>query len=124
MYQSSVLAEMGAWVYTIERQKKLYDEQKNYYLRPKYPNIKFFYGDGFQGLPAYAPFDKIIITAAAPMIPPKLIEQLKVGGMMVIPLNEGDIQRMLRITKMADGSIVQESFEAFSFVPMLTGKQD
>lgn len=124
VYQSSVLAEMGAWVYTIERQKKLYDEQKNYYLRPKYPNIKFFYGDGFQGLPAYAPFDKIIITAAAPMIPPKLIEQLKVGGMMVIPLNEGDIQRMLRITKMADGSIVQESFEAFSFVPMLTGKQD
>ncbi|MCX6298795.1 MAG: protein-L-isoaspartate(D-aspartate) O-methyltransferase [Bacteroidetes bacterium] len=124
VYQSSVLAEMGAWVYTIERQKKLYDEQKNYYLRPKYPNIKFFYGDGFQGLPAYAPFDKIIITAAAPMIPPKLIEQLKVGGMMVIPLNEGDIQRMLRITKMADGSIQQESFEAFSFVPMLTGKQD
>ena len=124
VYQSSVLAEMGAWVYTIERQKKLYDEQKNYYLRPKYPNIKFFYGDGFQGLPAYAPFDKIIITAAAPMIPPKLIEQLKVGGMIVIPLNEGDIQRMLRITKMADGTIVQESFEAFSFVPMLTGKQD
>ena len=124
VYQSSVLAEMGAWVYTIERQKKLYDEQKNYYLRPKYPNIKFFYGDGFQGLPAYAPFDKIIITAAAPMIPPKLIEQLKVGGVMVIPLNEGDIQRMLRITKMADGSIQQESFEAFSFVPMLTGKQD
>ena len=124
VYQSSILAEMGAWVYTIERQKKLYDEQKNYYLRPKYPNIKFFYGDGFQGLPAYAPFDKIIITAAAPMIPPKLIEQLKVGGMMVIPLNEGDIQRMLRITKMADGSIQQESFEAFSFVPMLTGKQD
>jgi protein-L-isoaspartate(D-aspartate) O-methyltransferase len=124
VYQSSVLAEMGAWVYTIERQKKLYDEQKNYYLRPKYPNIKFFYGDGFQGLPAYSPFDKIIITAAAPMIPPKLIEQLKVGGMMVIPLNEGEIQRMLRITKMADGSITQESFEAFSFVPMLTGKQD
>jgi protein-L-isoaspartate(D-aspartate) O-methyltransferase len=124
VYQSSVLAEMGAWIFTIERQKKLYDEQKNYYLRPKYPNIKFFYGDGFQGLPAYAPFDKIIITAAAPMIPPKLIEQLKVGGMMVIPLNEGDIQRMLRITKMADGSIQQESFEAFSFVPMLTGKQD
>jgi protein-L-isoaspartate(D-aspartate) O-methyltransferase len=124
VYQSSVLAEMGAWVFTIERQKKLYDEQKNYYLRPKYPNIKFFYGDGFQGLPAYAPFDKIIITAAAPMIPPKLIEQLKVGGMMVIPLNEGDVQRMLRITKMADGSIQQESFEAFSFVPMLTGKQD
>jgi protein-L-isoaspartate(D-aspartate) O-methyltransferase len=124
VYQSSVLAEMGAWVFTIERQKKLYDEQKNYYLRPKYPNIKFFYGDGFQGLPAYAPFDKIIITAAAPMIPPKLIEQLKIRGMMVIPLNEGDVQRMLRITKMADGSIQQESFEAFSFVPMLTGKQD
>lgn len=122
VYQSTVLAEMGAWVYTIERQKKLYDEHKNFYFRSKYPNIKFFYGDGFEGLQAYAPFDKIIITAAAPYVPPKLVAQLKVGGMMVIPVDEGEAQRMLRIIKLPDGGSKEESFDLFSFVPMLTGK--
>ncbi len=122
VYQSTVLAEMGAWVYTIERQKKLYEAHKNFYFRSKYPSIKFFYGDGFEGLQAYAPFDKIIITAAAPYVPPKLITQLKVGGMMVIPVDEGDAQRMLRITKLVDGNIKEESFDLFSFVPMLTGR--
>jgi protein-L-isoaspartate(D-aspartate) O-methyltransferase len=124
IYQSSVLAEMGARVYTIERQKKLYDAQKDFVFRSKYPNIKFFYGDGFEGLTAFMPFDKILITAAAPFIPPKLIEQLKPGGMMVIPLDEGEVQRMLRITKNADGTLKEESFEEFSFVPMLTGKNN
>lgn len=123
-YQATVLAEMGAWVYTIERQKKLYDEHKNFYFRAKYPNIKFFYGDGFEGLKAYAPFDKIIITAAAPFVPPKLVAQLKTGGMMVVPVDEGDVQRMLRITKLVDGNIKEESFDLFSFVPMLTGKKE
>lgn len=122
VYQATVLAEMGAWVYTIERQKKLYDLQKNYYFRSKYPNIKFFYGDGFEGLPSYAPFDKIIITAAAPVVPPKLVEQLKIGGFMIIPLDEGDFQRMLRLTKQEDGTLFEEAFDMFSFVPMLTGK--
>lgn len=122
IYQSSVLAELGARVYTIERQKKLFDEQKDFVFKSKYPNIKFFYGDGFEGLSTFMPFDKIIITAAAPFIPPKLIAQLKPGGMMVIPLDEGEVQRMLRITKNADGTLTEESFEAFSFVPMLTGK--
>ena len=122
IYQSSVLAEMGARVYTIERQKKLYDAQKDFVFRSKYPNIKFFYGDGFEGLTSFMPFDKIIITAAAPFIPPKLIEQLKPGGMMVIPLDEGEVQRMLRITKNTDGTLKEESFEEFSVVPMLTGK--
>ncbi len=122
VYQATVLAEMGAWVYTIERQKKLYDLNKDFFFKKKYPNIKFFYGDGFEGLPTYAPFDKVIITAAAPFIPPKLVAQLKVGGMMVIPVNEGDVQRMLRLTKQADGTMSEEAFEHFSFVPMLTGK--
>ena len=122
IYQASVLAELGAWVFTIERQKKLYEAQEKFHLKPKYPNIKFFYGDGFEGLPTFAPFDKIIITAAAPFIPPKLAVQLKVGGMMVIPVNEGNAQRMLRLTKQLDGSLHEESFEQFSFVPMLTGK--
>ncbi len=123
VYQSTVLAEMGTWVYTIERQKKLYDlQQKEFYFRKKYPNIKFFFGDGFEGLPTYAPFDKIIITAAAPFIPPKLVQQMKVGALMIIPLDEGDSQRMLRLTKQEDGSVKEEAFEQFSFVPMLTGK--
>lgn len=122
VYQATILAEMGARVYTIERQKKLYDLQKGYYFRSKYSNIKFFFGDGFEGLPTYAPFDKVIITAAAPFIPPKLVEQLKPGGLMVIPLDEGGSQRMLRLTKQEDGSVTEEAFDLFSFVPMLTGK--
>jgi protein-L-isoaspartate(D-aspartate) O-methyltransferase len=104
-YQAAVLSALGALVYTIER-----------------PNIKFFFGDGFEGLPSYAPFDKVIVTAAAPFIPQKLIDQLKVGGQMVIPVNEGDLQRMLRITKLKDGELKKEEFDLFSFVPMLEGK--
>jgi protein-L-isoaspartate(D-aspartate) O-methyltransferase len=122
VYQATVLAELGARVFTIERQKKLYDLQKNYYFKSKYPNIKFFFGDGFEGLPSFAPFDRIIITAAAPFIPPKLLEQLKPGGLMVIPLDYEGMQRMLRLTKQEDGSVTEEAFDLFSFVPMLTGK--
>jgi protein-L-isoaspartate(D-aspartate) O-methyltransferase len=122
IYQATVLAEMGAKVFTIERQKNLFEKTKSFVLKSKYPNLKFFYGDGFEGLPTYAPFDKVIITAAAPFIPPKLIEQLKTGGKMVIPVDEGAYQRMLRLTKNGDGSYEEEVFENFSFVPMLTGK--
>lgn len=124
IYQATVLAEMGATVYTIERQKKLYEKSKQFVLKGKYPAIKFFYGDGYEGLPTFAPFDKVIITAAAPFIPPKLIEQLKPGGLMVIPVDEGQHQRMLRLTKKADGSYSEEAFDNFSFVPMLTGKNE
>lgn len=123
IYQATVLAELGAKVYTIERQKKLFDKTKDYIFKGKYSNLKFFYGDGFEGLPTYGPFDKVIITAAAPFIPPKLIAQLKPGGKMVIPVDEGEHQRMLRLTKMEDGSYTEEVFENFSFVPMLGGKQ-
>ena len=121
-YQSSVLAEMSATIYTIERQKKLFDLTKTFCLHHKYPSIKFFYGDGFEGLPTFAPFDKVIITAAAPLIPPKLMEQLKTGGKMVVPVNAGAFQQMLRITKKEDGSFTEEVFDNFSFVPMLIGK--
>src|SRR6185295_13510797 len=71
-YQAIVLGEIQAQVYTIERQKKLFEEHRGFVLRSKYPNIKYFYGDGYEGLPTYAPFDKVIVTAAAPYIPPKL----------------------------------------------------
>lgn len=121
-YQAVVLAEMGVQVYTIERQKKLFELNKNFPLLKKYLNIKFFYGDGYEGLPTYAPFDRIIITAAAPEIPEKLIGQLKQGGMMVIPVGAGEVQRMMRITKLANGGVKEEVFDNFSFVPMLGGK--
>ena len=123
IYQATVLAEMGAKVFTIERQKVLYEKTKSYIFKAKYPNLKFFFGDGYEGLPTYAPFDKVIITAAAPFVPPKLIEQLKAGGKMIIPVDEGEHQRMLRITKNTDGSVSEEAFQHFSFVPMLTGKR-
>jgi protein-L-isoaspartate(D-aspartate) O-methyltransferase len=113
---------MQAMVYTIERQKKLFDAHKQFVLRNKYGNIKYFYGDGFEGLPTYAPFDKVLVTAAAPFIPPKLLEQLKPGGKLVIPVGEGKVQQMLRITKHADGTTSEEVFDNFSFVPMLIGK--
>jgi protein-L-isoaspartate(D-aspartate) O-methyltransferase len=121
-YQASVLVEMKAKVYTIERQKKLFDEKKLLKYLNRYPTLQRFYGDGFEGLPTFAPFDKIIITAAAPYIPEKLMQQLRPGGIMVLPLNEGDIQIMYRLTKLDDFSIKEERFNAFSFVPMLTGK--
>jgi len=122
-YQAVVLAEMGAQVYTIERQKKLFDSNKQFTLLKKYPNIKFFYGDGYEGLPTFGPFDKVLITAAAPEIPQKLIEQLKIYGMMVLPLGGGDVQQMIRITRLASGALKEEIFDRFSFVPMLEGKK-
>jgi protein-L-isoaspartate(D-aspartate) O-methyltransferase len=122
-YQAAVLAELKARVFTIERQKELYNERvKSFPFAFKYPNIKFFYGDGFKGLPTFAPFDKIIVTAAAPFVPLTLINQLKTGGKMVIPVDEGDAQRMKRLTKRSDGSVAEELFELFRFVPMVEGK--
>lgn len=122
-YQATILAEVGAQVYTIERQKKLYDQNRQFAFLKKYPTIKFFYGDGYEGLPTYAPFDKILVTAAAPEIPQKLIDQLKPGGWMVIPLGSGEVQQMMRITKQQDGSLKEEVFEKFSFVPMVEGRR-
>ncbi len=122
-YQACVLAAMQANVFTIERQKKLFEQVKTFPLVKKYANIKFFYGDGFEGLASYGPFDKILITAAAPFTPPKLLQQLKIGGMMVIPKDEGDMQRMMRITKIAEDEFDEEKFAFFSFVPMLEGKR-
>lgn len=121
-YQACVLGQMGAQVFTIERQKALYDLNRNFDFLKTFPSIKFFFGDGFKGLPTYAPFDKVLVTAAAPHIPSDLIQQLKPGGKLVIPVDEGEHQRMLRLTKQADGSVSTERFDLFSFVPMLEGK--
>jgi protein-L-isoaspartate(D-aspartate) O-methyltransferase len=123
-YQACILGEMKAQVFTIERQKMLFDLNKQFPLLKKYPNVKCFFGDGFEGLPTFAPFDKVIITAAAPFVPQKLVDQMKVGGRMVIPLGEGSVQKMKRLTKLADGSLHEEVFDNFSFVPMLEGKNN
>ena len=123
-YQAVVLAEMGVQLFTIERQKKLFDANWNWSFLQNYSSISFFYGDGFEGQEEYAPFDRILITAAAPFIPQKLVAQLSIGGKMVIPLGEGDVQQMMRLTKMENGSLKEEVFENFSFVPMLKGKNE
>jgi protein-L-isoaspartate(D-aspartate) O-methyltransferase len=122
-YQAVVLATLGAQVYTIERQRKLYDSNKQFEWLQKQSGIKFFYGDGYQGLPTFAPFDKVLITAAAPQIPSALLEQLRPGGWMVVPVGEGNIQQMKKITKLSNGAMREEIFDEFSFVPMLVGKE-
>ena len=120
-YQACVLAEMGAKVFSIERQRKLYTKTKAFLAEFPY-RIKMFLGDGNKGLPTYGPFDRIIITAAAPEIPQALVDQLKTGGMMVIPLCENEEhQTMLRLTKQEDGTLKREEYGDFRFVPMLKG---
>lgn len=121
-YQACVLAAMGAKVFSIERQRNLYFRTKEILEKLSF-RVKTFLGDGFEGLPQYGPFDRIIITAGAPMVPPKLVEQLKPGGIMVIPMDNasGDGQVMVRLTKNADGTLSREEFGNFKFVPMLTG---
>jgi protein-L-isoaspartate(D-aspartate) O-methyltransferase len=124
-YQASILAHLGVQVYTIERQRELYDNNLKYFpFANKYRNIKFFYGDGFEGLPSFAPFDKIIVTAAAPFVPEKLLCQLKIGGVLVIPVDDKDqkMQHMQRILKLNETEFQSETFGEFSFVPMLTGR--
>jgi len=120
-YQASVLAEMGARVFTIERQKLLYETLKSL-DPPLHYRIRLFYGDGYAGLPAHAPFDRILITAAAPYIPDPLVQQLKTGGILVAPVGKGDVQIMTRIIKVSDEAIKTETHGTFRFVPMLTDK--
>lgn len=120
-FQACVLSHMGAKVYTIERQKKLFDKTEKFLHDIGFGNIRTLYGDGYEGAPRFAPFDKILITAGASEIPEKLIDQLKPGGIMVIPLGQGDLQKMLRITKNVDGSLKKENFGNYRFVPFLKG---
>jgi len=122
-YQAAVLAEMGAQVFTIERQSELFEQRKKFkWLMETYRLIKFFYGDGYAGQPTFAPFDRILITAGAPAVPEGLIPQLKIGGVLVVPVGEGDAQRMHRIVRVTASEIKQDVFDEFSFVPMLKGK--
>lgn len=121
-YQAAILVEMGARVYTIERQRDLY--MKVQVLLPKIGyKPMFFYGDGHKGLPTYGPFDKILITAAAPAVPVELISQLKNGGKMVVPVGGSGSQVMTLIEKKSESDYTTREHGLFVFVPMLKGKE-
>ena len=120
-YQAAVLIGMEANVYTIERQKELFQKTKEFLPELGY-NCNFYYGDGYKGLEQFAPFDKIIVTCGAPTIPEDLIKQLKVGGRMVAPIGESDVQVMNLIEKISETETKITTHGEFSFVPMLNDK--
>jgi protein-L-isoaspartate(D-aspartate) O-methyltransferase len=122
-YQACVLAELGAEVFTIERHENLHQKTREQLKKMGYHSICCYYGDGFLGIPSEAPFDKIIVTAAAPEIPQALLDQLKPQGWLVIPFGVGEVQKMLRIQKDEQGLLHRETFDDFSFVPMLKGTE-
>jgi protein-L-isoaspartate(D-aspartate) O-methyltransferase len=117
-YQAIVLLELGADVYTIEYQKKLY-EHTRFFLPDMGYQAHFFQGDGSLGLPKHAPYDKIIVTAGAPTVPDALIDQLKVNGCLVIPVGNAKTQQMLRLTRLEGNKLRKEVFHDFKFVPLL-----
>ncbi|MGV3599201.1 MAG: protein-L-isoaspartate O-methyltransferase family protein, partial [Bacteroidota bacterium] len=105
-------------VFTIERMKGLYEKAKTQLTGMGYPHIHFYFGDGTLGLPEYAPYDRIIVTAGAPAVPQALTSQLKEGGMLVIPVGDANTQKMVRITK-TGGELKTETFKNFAFVPLV-----
>ncbi len=117
-FQTSILCEVGAKVFSIERQRELYLKANRIVPELGY-TAKLKYGDGYKGWPSYAPFDKIIVTCGAPYLPEDLLEQLKPGGTMVIPIGAGKEQEMLLIKKDQDGILTKSMLGVFSFVPML-----
>ena len=119
-YQASVLLEMGARVYTIEYNRVLFERTRDFLPLLGYKPF-FFHGDGSKGLPAKAPFDKIIVTAGAPIVPQALTDQLAEGGLLVIPVGNRDKQTMLVIRKI-NGKLLKEEYDNFAFVPLL-GKE-
>ena len=120
-YQACILAEIGAKVFSMERQKSLYDKAVQFLPSLGY-RIKLFFGDGYKGLPAYAPFDKIIVTAGAPFIPDALMDQLKPGGILVIPVGSEDVQEMTTITRISEKDFQKREHGKFRFVPLLENK--
>jgi protein-L-isoaspartate(D-aspartate) O-methyltransferase len=117
-YQTSILLELGAIVYTIERQKELFDKTKKLLSALSY-KPKYFYGDGSKGIPAFAPFDKIICTAGSPSIPNTLLAQLKIGGRMVIPVGDEKSQKMNLVERITHSEFHTEALDSFRFVPMI-----
>lgn len=117
-YQAAVLAELGVALHTIEYKEKLYIRASKELARLGY-NINFKHGDGSNGLPAHAPYDGIIVTAGAPGVPKALVQQLNVGGRLVIPVGDENSQKMIRITRKENNKLVKEEFSMFAFVPLL-----
>ncbi len=119
-YQTAILLELKAKVYTIERQKELFDKTKAKLMELGYYAATFL-GDGYNGLPDFAPFDKILITAGAQKIPENLKKQLKIGGKMVVPVGENNQQEMLLVEKKDEENYTITKHGGFKFVPMLKG---
>lgn len=117
-YQTSVLIKMGAEVYTIERQKELFDFSQLMFKKLNYSPRYATYGDGFKGLPTFQPFDQILITAGAPKLPKTLLKQLKIGGIMVIPVGNKN-QKMYTILRVGENDFEKMEFGDCEFVPML-----
>lgn len=120
-YQGTILYLLGAEVHTIEYQPKLYERTKKF-LGKLGISLYFYHGDGSQGIPKQAPFDKIIVTAGAPIVPNSLLNQLKIGGILVIPVGDKKTQKMLKLTKQSPTKILKQEFANFAFVPLL-GKE-
>ena len=120
-YQTAILLEMGATVYSIERHRDLYRKAKKMLKSLNYRS-SLFYGDGYLGLLEHAPFDKILVTCGAPSLPPLLVDQLKLGGVIVIPIGFKE-QVMTRICRGLDGNIAKKEYENFQFVPLLRDKE-
>lgn len=122
-YQTSVLLELGAKVFSVERQKLLFDKAKALLHDLGY-SPKLYYGDGYKGLPSWAPFKRILVTAGAPYVPNDLLDQLDVGGIMVIPVGENEVQVMTKIIKLAPEKFEKEEMGQFRFVPLLQEKEN
>lgn len=120
-YQASILCELGAEVYSVERHKKLYEKARKHLEELGY-SVQLKLGDGTLGWSAYAPYDAIIVTAAAPEVPDKLLEQLSVNGRLVIPVGDTSKQQMIRVRKVRENEFEQESFRHFKFVPLVGEK--
>ncbi|MCX8080837.1 MAG: protein-L-isoaspartate(D-aspartate) O-methyltransferase [Bacteroidia bacterium] len=122
-YQTAILLKLGMKVYSIERQRELFESTKEFLPTLGFTGARLFYGDGFKGVPVYAPYQRIIVTCAAPYIPDALVDQLDKGGIMVIPVTKGDTEIMTKIIKDANGQISLKEFGNFKFVPMLPNVQ-
>ncbi|HRH70475.1 MAG TPA: protein-L-isoaspartate(D-aspartate) O-methyltransferase [Flavobacteriales bacterium] len=120
-YQTAVLCELGCKVFSIERHRPLYLQTKDRLMGMGVrPNL--YFGDGYKGLPKEAPFDRVLVTCGAPKVPEDLLGQLKVGGLLVVPVGEGEEQRMLVLERQEDGSFRSDDHGLFRFVPMLADK--
>jgi protein-L-isoaspartate(D-aspartate) O-methyltransferase len=120
-YQACILVELGAKVYTIERQEKLYERTKQVLPHMGY-KPKFFLGDGSRGIAKHAPYDKIIVTAGAPTVPEELLKQLNVGGILVIPVGDQELQKMITVLKTGENDYERITLDTFRFVPLVGDK--